>query len=1067
LVVNPENLESYGSAPSENQQTMSIASDAKSTQISLSNRVFLIFTTQYIIDNSQMLQVYINSLYNRGALNVSTSTVDGSGQSVATWIRYLVNYSYLYGGGANKVTDVVLIGNPDPDNGDVPMYNYYDARAGENVPTDWYYADVVSPSFPDYHAEVSVGRIPVYENNITELDKILTKSIAYVNQSGNNAEWRRFALLPAEPLGFAQSVGAPGMESYGHLEVINSLLKPNGWGTYRLYDPYDYHNGNLLTAIADMTVIPDELDCTYPKVGAAWKSLNPGLVVFNTHGDPFHAVDVLHPDDPTSVQSFNDNYPAMVYASSCLTSDPRQKNLGYQTLYYNAVNYTGATIEVAGSYANELGRLFVSSLNDDVNNPLSGDALVAAKDAFIEDIDRRHVLCAFNIYGIPDASMNINTLSTESTRLPAPNLTEVRVSSQDFKTKIKLVWQTVSGATGYVIERGSSSATRASGFQALATITSGSTTSYYDNNLPNGTKYKYRIFATNSSGRGGYSKIDSTTTYSSSGVSLYPSSAPQNITTTAHTNRMDISWSHPNPAPAYYIIQRARSTSSPFVTIGVIDSRGTWFTDRSVINGLTYVYRVAGMNDWGIGPFATSGSVMSSPNISTPTFTSVTLESNSSNNVRFNWQNNGEVPLFFKVQYNQRYPEQTWGPLWQSDKGFDRDASTATDNIGFDQNQSLQCTNFAGNVEYRFQMHSGTYNNSGVMQLSAPSNQIIYKTVNSQFPPPNPPGSFIAVTPPEGQLETINLEFSQLGDPAPEGWSLYRKMNGVWEYVWDIDNTGLSTISYDDQVGANVTCSYCLHAFRPDGNGGKIFSNFSNIVTKTSNAKQRTPNVSVYPFVGPTANSITLMIDHSSMSTTGIELYRSTNSINYTLVKTLTGEELRSLYADNNLSPSTTYYYKGRAIASGCTNSDYSGVVSATTLAPAATNIAIGKTSSASSEYSSTYNAAKGNDNSTTTRWRASSTSVPQWWKVDLGSNRSLVGSEVLWQEAGVVYKYRVEVSTNNSTWTTVADLTNYTNTNQTQIQNFTATARYVRLYVTALPSGKAASFYEFRVMGQ
>jgi hypothetical protein len=78
-----------------------------------------------------------------------------------------------------------------------------------------------------------------------------------------------------------------------------------------------------------------------------------------------------------------------------------------------------------------------------------------------------------------------------------------------------------------------------------------------------------------------------------------------------------------------------------------------------------------------------------------------------------------------------------------------------------------------------------------------------------------------------------------------------------------------------------------------------------------------------------------------------------------------------------------------------------------------------------------------------------------------------LVGSEVLWQEAGVVYKYRVEVSTNNSTWTTVADLTNNTNTNQTQIQNFTATARYVRLYVTALPSGKAASFYEFRVMGQ
>jgi hypothetical protein len=364
-------------------------------------------------------------------------------------------------------------------------------------------------------------------------------------------------------------------------------------------------------------------------------------------------------------------------------------------------------------------------------------------------------------------------------------------------------------------------------------------------------------------------------------------------------------------------------------------------------------------------------------------------------------------------------------------------------------------------------MHSGTFNNSGVQQLSAPSSQIIYKTVNSQFPPPYPPGSFIAVNPPEWQLEAIKLEFSQLGNPAPEGWSLFRKANGVWEYLWDVQNTGLSTISYEEQVGANVTRSYCMQAFRSDGNGGKIFSNFSNIVTKTSNAKLITPNVIVYPFQVPTSNSITLMFGNNSISATAIELYRSTNAISYTLVKTLTGEELTSIFVNSGLSPSTTYYYKVRAIASGCTNSDYSEVVSATTLAPTATNIAIGKTSSASSTYSSSYSAAKGNDNSATTRWRASSTSVPQWWKVDLGSNRSLVGSEVMWQETGVVYKYRVEVSTNNSTWITVADLTNNTNTSQTQSQNFTATARYVRIYVTALPSGKTASFYEFRVLGQ
>ena len=78
----------------------------------------------------------------------------------------------------------------------------------------------------------------------------------------------------------------------------------------------------------------------------------------------------------------------------------------------------------------------------------------------------------------------------------------------------------------------------------------------------------------------------------------------------------------------------------------------------------------------------------------------------------------------------------------------------------------------------------------------------------------------------------------------------------------------------------------------------------------------------------------------------------------------------------------------------------------------------------------------------------------------------NLTGSEVMWEFSGRVYDYRVEVSTNGSTWTTMVDKTDNSSTAQTQNDPFIATARYVRITVTGLPSSTWASFYEFRVFG-
>ncbi|WTI42969.1 alpha-L-fucosidase [Streptomyces sp. NBC_00589] len=128
-------------------------------------------------------------------------------------------------------------------------------------------------------------------------------------------------------------------------------------------------------------------------------------------------------------------------------------------------------------------------------------------------------------------------------------------------------------------------------------------------------------------------------------------------------------------------------------------------------------------------------------------------------------------------------------------------------------------------------------------------------------------------------------------------------------------------------------------------------------------------------------------------------------------------------------------------------------------------DIARGRTATASSEETSKGNtAAKAVDGSTATRWSANNGNTGQWLKVDLGSERSLTGTRIAWESAATNYRYRIEGSTDNTTWTNLADLTATTGTGQAQVSVFHARARYVRVPVTGLPAGAWASIRSLEV---
>ncbi|MEU8694092.1 alpha-L-fucosidase [Streptomyces sp. NPDC048665] len=128
-------------------------------------------------------------------------------------------------------------------------------------------------------------------------------------------------------------------------------------------------------------------------------------------------------------------------------------------------------------------------------------------------------------------------------------------------------------------------------------------------------------------------------------------------------------------------------------------------------------------------------------------------------------------------------------------------------------------------------------------------------------------------------------------------------------------------------------------------------------------------------------------------------------------------------------------------------------------------DIAVGRTATADSEESSKGNtAARAVDGSTSTRWCAADGGTGHWLKVDLGSPRSLTGTRIAWELDGTNYRYTIEGSVDNRTWSTLADNTATTSTSQVQVALFRTRARYVRVTVTGLPSGAWASIRNFEV---
>jgi hypothetical protein len=124
------------------------------------------------------------------------------------------------------------------------------------------------------------------------------------------------------------------------------------------------------------------------------------------------------------------------------------------------------------------------------------------------------------------------------------------------------------------------------------------------------------------------------------------------------------------------------------------------------------------------------------------------------------------------------------------------------------------------------------------------------------------------------------------------------------------------------------------------------------------------------------------------------------------------------------------------------------------------TNVALGKTATASSLENATFPASNAVDGNTGTRW-SSAFSDPQWLEVDLGSTQSVCQVGLNWETA-YASAFQIQVSNDNSTWTSIFSTTTGTGGNQTL--NISGSGRYIRMLGTTRATQWGYSLWEFQV---
>ena len=482
-------------------------------------------------------------------------------------------------------------------------------------------------------------------------------------------------------------------------------------------------------------------------------------------------------------------------------------------------------------------------------------------------------------YSSPTATASVTTAAYAAT---PTGLTATAVSS----SQINLIWTPVSGATGYVIERSTSSS---GPYTQIGTTTGGSTNTYSDTGLSENTLYYYEIYAANSVGNSGVSSV----------VSQYTQpKAPTGLTATfISPTQINLSWTNNSASATYnYIYQSTDGANWTYVD-SVAATAATYAATGPFAPSTTYYFHVEAYA-YGGGGYSSPTTTASVTTTAYPAIpTGLTATAVSGSQVNLTW-----TPVSGATGYVVESSASYSGPYTQIGTTTGGSTNTYSD------------TGLSENTQYYYEVYAtNSVGNSAVSSAA------------SQYTLPNAPTGLTAtfVSPTQ-----INLSWTDNSSDA--SYYVYQSTDGVnWTSSDYAGSNGTTTYTATGPFNPSTT-----YYFEVKGEYDTS-SQASNVAAVTTAAYAGTPA----DLTATAVSSSQINLTWTPVSgATGYVVERSASSSGpYTQIGTTTGGSTNS-YSDTGLSENTLYYYEIYATNS-VGNSGVSSVVSQYTQPKAPTGL--------------------------------------------------------------------------------------------------------------------------------
>lgn len=474
-------------------------------------------------------------------------------------------------------------------------------------------------------------------------------------------------------------------------------------------------------------------------------------------------------------------------------------------------------------------------------------------------------MCAYNVVNNVEG-VGVKSQARITKALGTPKITSVLPISAKV---MEIEWNKVKGATGYEIAR----STSADGtYKVIATITSGSTTTYQDGTVKAEKLYYYKVRAINdgdgAKGESAYSKVVSGKTIACTEIT--------SVTAESDTV-LQIKWKKISDAYGYKV-KRSTSKNGTYKTIKTIKkSTTTSYKDKNATPGKTYYYKIETMTKSGdkLGSSgesaAVKGKTVAKPQISY-------VSSVSEKQLQIGWKEvSGAWGYLVKRSTSKNGTYKTIATVQGASATTYKDKSLTTGKKYYYKVEAINKVN-------------------GKKGYSGDSDAVMGQTIAK-----------VSLTKIQAvDSNTISLSWKKVSGVS--GYEIYRSTSKSGKYTQVGRVSGAKTTSYEDaSVKAGKNYYYKVRGYKK--NSVKEGKGAYSAVQKAWTVKK----AEITKTSGTSGNSVKLTWEPVSKAS-GYRIYRSTKETSgYKLLKEVTTASTVS-YKDTTVKTGKVYYYKIVAI---------------------------------------------------------------------------------------------------------------------------------------------------------